>query len=129
MKIKFILVILLGVILYNWDIGPMKNAKAQPYSIPSLQDNVKATPYKMVLPLLVMILTVPLGLYLTGDGDIFKGSGSTSVYYAVIVTLFFIYVYFVPTKALSHKGFFKGLYDFPLPSMDLLKAKSIHIPG
>jgi len=107
----FTLLILLGVILWNWDIGPMKHAKAQPYTHPHLDSKVHATPYKMILPLLVMILMVPVGLYLTGDGDIFKGSGSTSVYYAVVTTLFFIYAYFIPTKILTHKDFFKGLYD------------------
>lgn len=89
----------------------MKHAKAAPYIAPPVDKTVIATPYKMVLPLLVMIFMVPVGLYLTGDGDIFKGSGSTSVYYAVVVTLFFIYLYFVPTKSLTHKGFFKGLYE------------------
>ncbi len=107
----FTLVILLAVILWDWDIGPMKNAKAAPYIMPNLDAKVKATPYKMLLPLLVMVAMVPVGLFLTGDGDIFKGSGSTSVYYAVVVTLFFIYAYFIPTKLLTHKGFFKGLYD------------------
>lgn len=58
-----------------------------------------------------MILSVPIALYLTGNGDIFKGSGSTSVYYAVIVTLFFMYLYFVPSKMLEHKIFFKSMYD------------------
>jgi len=106
----FTLVILLAVILWDWDIGPMKYAKAEPYTHIHTEKNIKATPYKMVLPLLVMIAMVPIGLYLTGDGDIFKGSGSTSVYYAVIVTLFFIYIYFVSTKSLTHKGFFKGFY-------------------
>ena len=111
----FTLLILLSTILWSWDIGPMKmaerDAKAAPYIAPASESHVEATPYKMVLPLLVMVFTVPLGLYLTGDGDIFKGSGSTSVYYAVIVTLFFIYLYFVPTKSLTHKGFFKGMYE------------------
>lgn len=107
----FTLIILLAVILWDWDIGPMKHAKAQPYMIHHLNSQVIATPYKMILPILVMIFMVPVGLYLTGDGDIFKGSGSTSVYYAVVITLFFIYAYFVPTKSLTHKGFFKGLYD------------------
>jgi len=79
-----------------------------PYNFYSL---IKATPYKMLLPILVMVLMVPVGLYLTGKGDIFKGSGSTSVYYAVIVTLLFMYLYFVPSKALSHKNYFKGLYE------------------
>jgi Na+/H+ antiporter NhaC len=54
---------------------------------------------------------VPLGLYFTGKGDIFKGSGSTSVYYAVIVTLLFIYLYYIPTKTLTHKKYFEGLYE------------------
>ena len=107
----FTLVILLGVILWNWDIGPMKHAKVAHSDLHDKHTDAKPTAYKMVLPLIVMVFMVPVGLYLTGDGDIFKGSGSTSVYYAVIVTLFFIYAYFIPTKALTHRGFFKGLYD------------------
>ncbi|HIQ27447.1 MAG TPA: sodium:proton antiporter [Sulfurovum sp.] len=109
------LLILLTTILWKWDIGPMKEAQKEAQAIPCLtpivDSAVKATPYKMVLPLLVMILMVPIGLYLTGDGDIFKGSGSTSVYYAVIVTLLFVYAYFVPSKSLSHTSFFKGMYE------------------
>jgi Na+/H+ antiporter NhaC len=58
-----------------------------------------------------MVVAVPFGLYLTGKGDIFKGSGSTSVYYAIIVTLLFMYVYYVSTKMLSHKEYFKGFFE------------------
>ena len=105
------LAIVLIVILLNKDIGPMKNAVPKTYIPIENESTVKATPYKMILPILVMVFMVPLGLYLTGDGDIFKGSGSTSVYYAVIVTLLFIYLYFVPTKTLTHKNYFKGLYE------------------
>ena len=65
----------------------------------------------MLLPIIVLVLAVPIGLYLTGDGDIFKGSGSTSVYYAVIVTLLFMYLYFVLGKTLTHKRYFEGLYE------------------
>jgi len=105
------LAIVLIVIFLNKDIGPMKNAVPKAYIPTENESTVKATPYKMILPILVMVFMVPLGLYLTGDGDIFKGSGSTSVYYAVIVTLLFIYLYFVPTKTLTHKNYFKGLYE------------------
>jgi Na+/H+ antiporter NhaC len=107
----FTLAIVLIVIFLNKDIGPMKNAVPKTYIPTENESTVKATPYKMILPILVMVFMVPLGLYLTGDGDIFKGSGSTSVYYAVIVTLLFIYLYFVPTKTLTHKNYFKGLYE------------------
>ncbi len=107
----FTLAIVLAVIFLNINIGPMKHTTAQPYNTAHLHHEGKATPFPMVLPLIVMVLAVPFGLYLTGDGDIFKGSGSTSVYYAIIVTLLFMYIYYVSTKALTHKAFFKGFYE------------------
>jgi len=105
------LAIVLIVIFTKKDIGPMKHAIAKPYTAPASNTKVEATPYKMLLPIVVMVLMVPIGLYLTGKGDIFKGSGSTSVYYAVIVTLLFIYLYYIPTKTLTHKKYFQGLYE------------------
>jgi len=107
----FTLVIVLAVIFLNINIGPMKHATSVEYIREDNNTNINATPYKMLLPIMVMVVMVPVGLYMTGEGDMFKGSGSTSVYYAVIVTLFFIYLYFVPTKTLSHKNYFKGLYE------------------
>jgi len=104
------LVVVLAVIYWKIDIGPMKDAKPRFYIESMEHSNIVATPYKMLLPILVLVLAVPIGLYLTGDGDIFKGSGSTSVYYAVIVTLLFMYLYFVLGKTLTHKRYFEGLY-------------------
>ena len=107
----FALIILLITILFNWDIGEMKKSISVPYVSTLNHKNVISTPYRMLLPIILMVFMVPIGLYLTGKGDIFKGSGSTSVYYAVIVTLFFIYAYFIPQKILSHKDFFQGVYE------------------
>jgi len=107
----FTLVIVLGVIFFNIDIGPMKDAVSQPYHTEHIEHEGESTPFPMLLPLIVMVVAVPFGLYLTGDGDIFKGSGSTSVYYAIIVTLLFMYLYYVSTNMLSHKAFFKGFYE------------------
>jgi len=107
----FTLVIVLMVIFLNINIGPMKHTIAKPYITSEENNHAKATPYPMLLPILVMVLMVPVGLFVTGEGDMFKGSGSTSVYYAVIVTLLFMYLYFVLGKTLSHKNYFKGLYE------------------
>jgi tetracycline resistance efflux pump len=41
----------------------------------------------MVLPILTMIVAMPLGLLITGRGDITAGSGSTSVLWAVLAAL------------------------------------------
>ena len=106
------LVIVLFVILSNKDIGPMKHTVPHPYKEEINTSKIqKKTPFPMVLPLLVIVLAIPVSLYITGDGDIFKGSGSTSVYYAIIVTLFFMYFYYVPTGLLTHKGYFKHFYE------------------
>jgi len=39
------------------------------------------------VPILVMVISMPLGLYVTGDGVISDGSGSTSVLWAVLTAL------------------------------------------
>ncbi len=107
----FTLVIVLGVIFLNINIGPMKHSSPVAYVPTENALETKASPYKMLLPILVMVFMVPVGLFLTGEGDMFKGSGSTSVYYAVIVTLLFMYLYFVLNKTLTHKSYFIGLYE------------------
>jgi Na+/H+ antiporter NhaC len=107
----FTLIIVLIVIIYNKDLGEMRHSKAVPYIAPTIEETPTSSPLAMLLPLGVMILSVPLGLYFTGKGDIFQGSGSTSVYYAVSLTLLFMYLYYIPSKRLSHKAYFKSLYE------------------
>ncbi len=104
-------IILVFVVIYkDINIGAMKNTIPKPYIPSNVQIKSNPKPWNMVLPLIVLIGAVPVGLYLTGDGDIFSGSGSTSVYYAVIVTLIFTYLYFVPKKLITHSGYFESLY-------------------
>lgn len=40
--------------------------------------------WNLLLPLLAMIISVPIGLYITGDGQLSKGSGSTAVLWGVL---------------------------------------------
>jgi tetracycline resistance efflux pump len=41
----------------------------------------------MVLPIVTMVITVPIVLWITGDGDLMAGSGSKAVLWGVIVGL------------------------------------------
>ncbi|MEA1953944.1 MAG: Na+/H+ antiporter NhaC family protein [Campylobacterota bacterium] len=107
----FTLIIVFFVIFLNINIGPIKDSLPKQYNEEHFKHEGNATPLPMLLPLLIMVISVPLGLYFTGDGDIFKGSGSTSVYYAVIITLLSMYIYYVSTKMLTHKEYFKGFYE------------------
>ena len=92
------------VIWSDFDIGPMRAAQkrtaegeflwpnATPMVDPSLieaeqsrqpQDSAKL----MLLPVLALVLSMPLGLFVTGEGDLTAGSGSTSVLWAVLIAL------------------------------------------
>ena len=104
-------IFVLLVILFDINIGSMRYVKPHPLEL-STQNSVETSksPLLMILPLVVLIAMVPISLYYTGDGDILKGSGSTSVFYSVIATLGFIYFYFVLGKHIKHKEYFDSLY-------------------
>jgi len=106
----FTLLIVLAVIFFDLDIGLMKRSKPIPYVEEEHSHSGELSLWQMMIPLVVMIAMVPLMLYYTGKGEILKGSGSTSVYYSVIFTLISIYIYYIPTKIMHHKEYFKSLY-------------------
>jgi Na+/H+ antiporter NhaC len=92
------------VIGKNIEIGPMKKAQerteagellwanATPMVDPSiLSQQVERTDADkarfMIVPIAVMVIGMPLGLFVTGDGNLSAGSGSTSVLWAVLAAL------------------------------------------
>ena len=103
-------IFILFVVLFDIEIGSMKNTKPKEFKGLG-KNNTKASPYLMILPIIVLVLMVFISLYYTGGGSILKGSGSTSVFYAVVATLVFIYIYYVGVKrVMRHKEYFKNLY-------------------
>ena len=93
------------VVLTGWNIGPMREAErrvteegkllrdgARPMmasevaAAPPLE-GVPLRPVNMIAPIGSMVATVPIVLWLTGDGDIMGGSGSQAVLWGVIVGL------------------------------------------
>ena len=92
------------VIWRGLDIGPMKKAQqrteeggllwpdATPMVDPAIlgqgEDHSSDDRARfMLVPIAVMVLSMPLGLYITGEGSIAAGSGSTSVLWAVLLAL------------------------------------------
>ncbi len=88
----------------NLDLGPMRKAEqrtaggellwpnATPMVDPSILSSQEAggeadRARYMIAPIAVMVLSMPISLYITGDGDITAGSGSTSVLWAVLLAL------------------------------------------
>jgi len=90
------------LILWGRDFGPMKRAellarqsKVNIGKRSSANDSVEtltlagsgtAPPRmaNMVVPIGILILMMPVGLFITGGGDITKGSGTTAVFWAVL---------------------------------------------
>jgi len=99
------------VVWFDIEIGPMRKTIPQPFKALN-QMGKKASPLLMILPITILVLMVILSLLYTGNGDILKGSGSTSVFYAVVATLIFIYIYYVGIKkVLKHREYFDTLYN------------------
>jgi Na+/H+ antiporter NhaC len=97
-------VLVLAVILWGIDIGPMRSAEARtregrllwPGSTPMIDTEVISAPpvegvepraADMIVPIAAMVLFMPVGLWITGDGVLTDGSGSTSVLWASLFGL------------------------------------------
>ena len=91
-------------ILWKIDLGPMKRAERRagegqvlwPNAQPMVDETVLSPEplgrigpraLNMLVPIAVMVVTMPLGLYVTGGGSMLEGSGSTSVLWAVLAGL------------------------------------------
>lgn len=107
------MLMLFFVIYTNWNLGPMKKAEAEAQENSESSENEymqsKASIKAMFYPIAVMLLSVPLFLYLSGNGDILEGSGSSAIFYAVLVTLIFMLIYYLSTKVMTLETYFKEL--------------------
>ncbi len=57
----------------------------------------------MLLPIAVMIATVFASLYVTGGGNMLKGSGSSAIFHSQVVTLLFMLAYYLFKKIMTLK--------------------------
>jgi tetracycline resistance efflux pump len=99
-------IVLAGVVIWkNIDLGPMKKAEERtqggdilwPGALPMVdisaeqvidedESEIPSAAF-MAVPILTMVAMMPIGLYLTGDGNLIEGSGSVSVLWAVITAI------------------------------------------
>ena len=96
-------------IWFNIEIGPMKNAKPVPFKESGLLAK-QTSMWLMILPIIFMVISVFVFLYITGDGNILKGSGSSSIFYTMIVTLAFIFIYYIGSKNITPKVYIKTTF-------------------
>ncbi len=95
---------------FNIDIGAMKSAKHIPKDV-EFSSQKKSSMFYMLAPIGLMVIFVFLFLYITGDGDMLKGSGSSSIFYTMLTTLIFTLFYFVGTKNMSLTSWSKTAFS------------------
>ncbi len=99
------------VIVRGWDWGSMRQHEEQvtPVKLTVPPDGGHIS--RMLVPLFVLVGMMPVSLYFTGNGNILEGSGSTSVFYAVLASLFVSFLQYVFGGAMSKEDWFKSFYQ------------------
>jgi Na+/H+ antiporter NhaC len=103
------LVVTFVAIWFKIDIGFMRYAKYTPRSLET-PHRAKTKSIYMLVPVLSMIVFVFVFLYTTGDGDILKGSGSSSIFYTMLATLVVMFLLYIPSSLLTTQEYFKSVF-------------------
>jgi Na+/H+ antiporter NhaC len=100
------LVVTFLVIWFDFKVGE----RSLPLPHQTMPTATHARAALMLLPIGVMILTVFVSLYITGEGDMLKGSGSSAIFYSQVVTLLFMLIYYLSKRVMPLKTWFKEAY-------------------
>lgn len=102
------LVMTFAVIWFGIDIGPMRRTHPEENSGESMSLHGEAV--LMLAPLGVMILGVFFFLWLSGGGDVLSGSGSSAVFYTMLLTLVFIALLYRGKKVMEWREYFDAVF-------------------
>jgi len=101
----FAALLVVVVIVFDWNIGPMRAAEhralregkvlrdgAEPLVSTEVveieaKEGLQPNALNMLIPISVMVVMMPVGLLVTGRGEIMQGSGSTAVLWSVLAAL------------------------------------------
>lgn len=98
------LIVTFIAIWYEIDIGPMRHAAITPPDIEC--EDIKGDIGLFLWPMVWMIGGVIAFMFITGNGTLFKGSGSTSIFYTLLITLGLMWGYYRLKNALTTSEFF-----------------------
>ncbi len=101
------LVVTFVVVYFGLYTKSMQNAEVHEWK---LQNNnlENANIWRMLIPIVFLVLSIFAFLAWTGDGDILKGSGSSSIFYTTLVTMIFMFLFYVVFGSMSTKNYMKS---------------------
>lgn len=97
------LIVTFIAIWFEIDIGPMRHATITPPEIEG--EDARGDIGLFLWPMGWMIGGVVTFMFITGNGDLFKGSGSTSIFYTLLITLILMWGYYRFKNALTTREF------------------------
>ncbi|MDO9056778.1 MAG: Na+/H+ antiporter NhaC family protein [Sulfuricurvum sp.] len=103
------LIVTFIAIWYEIDIGPMRHAAITPPEIE--YEDAKGDIGLFLWPMVWMIGGVIAFMVITGNGNIFKGSGSSSIFYTLLITLGLMLVYYRLKNVLTISDFFDAAWS------------------
>lgn len=101
------LIVTFIAIWFEIDIGPMRHATITPPPTIKCEDD-RGHFGLFLWPMVWMIGGVIAFMIYTGEGNILKGSGSTSIFYTLIITLILMWGYYRFKNALTSQDFFSA---------------------
>lgn len=105
------------------EFGPLKNARPLKKMSTQEENDKQGPAYVMWLPLLSLLIIALSFLWVTGDGDIRKGAGSFSVFWAIVISLTLLILLVAKNSLLTPKEMvttsIKGMKDM-LPAVIIL---------
>ena len=94
-----------------------------------VKKGIKISMWNMLLPIFVLVAMMPLGLFITGEGNLLAGSGSTSLFWAICTSVTFTGILYISKKIMNLKEFmdylYKGIGGMAPVSMILIFAFAI----
>lgn len=104
------LLLTFAVIWFDWEIGPMRRAVAAHSETPVPDGHGGRVSY-MLLPLFSMIAGVFFFLWLSGNGNILRGSGSSAVFFTMLFTLAVTAAQYRAAGVMDWQNYFAAAYD------------------
>ena len=100
------LIVTFAVIWFNLDTKAMREATVM--SEAEFKD-VDAKVSNLLIPISVMMISLFISLYITGEGSILKGSGSSAIFYSILSTLVAMFILYI--RDMGVKSYLFNLYD------------------
>ncbi len=82
-------------------LWPGATPLVEPEVLAAAEEGPRPRARNMVIPIVAMIMMMPLGLYITGDGDLSAGSGSTSILWASLFGVAVAWIMLLTQRAMS----------------------------